>query len=126
MSDDFGKYVFAALALLFAVLVWRAWQVKQASPSWPSVQGQILVSKARARNETGDQRGTPTHDWFTEVSYRYTVDGVAYTGNTLRAFGRNHFSQDQAEAELAPFAVGQSVPVYYDPANPARSVLIPG
>lgn len=126
MSDDFGKYLLAAFVLLFAVLAWRAWQVKQASPQWPTVMGQVTESRAFARNETGDQRGTPTHEWLTEVRYDYTVDGVRYSGNTLRAFGLHHFNEEQALAELAPFGVGKTVPVYYDPAKPSRSVLIPG
>lgn len=126
MFDTFGKCLLAAVALGFVFLAWRTWQIKQGSPDWPHVQGQMLVAKVRAGNETGDARGTPTHEWFTEVRYSYTVAGVAYTGNTLRAFGRRHFSQEQAEAELAPFPVGQPVRVYHDPARPERSVLIPG
>lgn len=126
MSDDLGKYLLAAFVLLFAVLAWRAWQTKQASPHWPSVTGQITASRAVARNETGDHRGTLTHEWLTEVRYDYTVEGVRYTGNTLRAFGRHHFSEEQALAELAPFALGVNVLVYYDPDKPSRSVLIPG
>ncbi len=126
MPEDLGKYLIAAFVLAFAVLAWRAWQVKQASPHWPSVPGQITGSRVFARNETGDQRGTPTHEWLTEVRYEYTVNGLRHEGNTLRAFGLNHFTEEQAQAEMAPFGLGKTVPVYYDPANPSRSVLIPG
>lgn len=126
MPDDLGKYLIIAFIVGAVYLAWHAWQIKSASPNWPSVEGEMLVAKARARNETGDQQGTPTHEWFTEVRYRYTVNGVTYTGDRLRAFGRNHFDEQQALQELAPFSVGQKVRVYYDPAKPGSSVLIPG
>ncbi|MDO9237520.1 MAG: DUF3592 domain-containing protein [Aquabacterium sp.] len=126
MLDDFGKYLLIAFIVGFGFLAWRAWHVKQASPQWPYVEGEVLTSRAFARNETADQRGTPTHEWLTEVSYSYTVNGIKLKGNRLRAFGLNHFDEAQAQQEIAPFPVGQRVKVYYDPANPASSVLIPG
>ena len=53
--------------------------------------------------------------------------GKTYTGTRLRAFGRNHSSEAEALQELAPFITpGQAVKVYYDPAKPSVSVLIPG
>ncbi len=126
MPADLGKLLLIAVLALVAVLAWRAWQIKQGSPNWPHVMGEMLEARARARNETGDQRGTPTHDWFTEVRYRYTVNGQTYTGTRLRAFGLNHMDEASALHELAPFPKGQPVKVYYDPAKPSSSVLIPG
>jgi len=126
MPDDIGKYLIIALLAGFAFLTWRAWQIKQASPNWPFVEGEILAARARAHNETGDHRGTLKHEWFPEVRYRYTVNGVTYTGDRLRAFGQNHLDEQQALQELAPFPVGQKVKVYYDPSKPTSSVLIPG
>lgn len=126
MPDDFGKYLIIAFIVGAVFLAWRAWEIKQASPQWPSVEGEMLEARARARNETGDQTGTPTHEWFTEVRYRYTVDGVTYTGDRLRAFGLTHFDEQQALQEIAPFPAGHKVKVYYDPAKPSSSVLIPG
>lgn len=126
MPDDIGKYLIIAFIAGFGFLAWRAWQIKQASPDWPSVEGEMLEARARARNETGDQRGVQKHEWFTEVRYRYSVNGTSYTGDRLRAFGLNHFDEQQALQELAPFPIGQKVKVYYDPAKPASSVLIPG
>src|SRR5690606_20531536 len=93
MPADLGKLLLIAVLAIVAVLAWRAWQIKQGSPNWPHVMGEMLEARARARNETGDQRGTPTHDWFTEVRYRYTVNGQTYTGTRLRAFGLNHMDE---------------------------------
>lgn len=126
MPDDLGKYLLIALVAGVALLVWRSWQIRQGSPDWPHVTGEMLEARARARNETGDQAGTPTHDWYTEVRYRYTVNGETYTGTRLRAFGLHHMDEQSALQEIAPFPPGQPVKVYYDPAKPSSSVLIPG
>ncbi len=60
------------------------------------------------------------------MRYRYTVNGTTHTGERLRAFGLHHLDEQQALKEIAPFPVGQKVKVYYDPAKPSSSVLIPG
>jgi hypothetical protein len=126
MFDDLGKYLLIAMLAALAYAAWHAWGIRQASPNWPSVEGEMLVARARAHNETGEQSGTPTHQWFTEVRYRYTVDGVTYEGTRLKAFDAIHFDEQQARAALAPFPPGARVKVYYDPRHPASSVLIPG
>jgi hypothetical protein len=126
MPDDLGKYLIITFIVGAVYLAWHAWQIKSASPNWPSVEGEMLVSKTRAHHETGDHSGTHTHEWFTEVRYRYTVNGTTYTGDRLRAVGLSHFDERQALKDLVPFSVGQKVKVYYDPAKPSSSVLIPG
>lgn len=126
MPDDIGKYLIAAFIVGFGALAWQAWRTKQASPQWPHVEGEMLHARAFAQNETGDEHGTLAHHWQTEVKYRYSVAGVAYTGTRLRAFGLNHFDQAAALQELRPFQVGSKVRVYYNPAKPGDSVLIPG
>ncbi len=126
MFEDLGKYLLIAFVVFFGVLAWRAWQIRQASPEWPYVEGEMVSTRVFAQNETGGDRGVSTHEWYTEVHYRYTVNGQTYTGNRLRAFGLHHFSRDQAEAELTPFPVGARVKVYYNPNKPSESVLIPG
>ena len=77
-------------------------------------------------NENASEQGHLAHQWRIEVRYRYEVQGVAYSGHRVRAFGPNHFDQASADAERAPFPVGAKVRVYYQPDNPSTSVLIPG
>jgi hypothetical protein len=126
MSDDLGKILLLAFVLVFGVLAWRAWEVKRASPSWPSVEGVMLVSQPRSANPNDAEPEHVRQDWFAEVRYRYTVNGVSHTGDRLRAFGRQHLMREDVLQELAPFPVGAKVKVYFDPARPERSVLIPG
>jgi hypothetical protein len=126
LDTPLESIVLPLVGLLLVGLAWHAWQVKRDSPRWPSVQGEIVVSRAVARNETGDRQGHLSHHWQAEVEYRYVVDGVGYTGRRIRAFGPNHFDEASAQAELAPFPAGAKVPVYYQPGHPGTSVLIPG
>jgi len=126
MSDDLGKVLLLAFVLVFGVLAWRAWEVKQASVQWPSVEGVMLVSQPRSQHLNSAEPEGAQHDWVSEVRYRYSVNGVSHTGDRLRAFGRRHMSREEAMQELAPFPVGAKVKVYFDPAKPDSSVLIPG
>ena len=126
MSDDLGKILLLAIVLIAGFFAWRAWEVKQASPRWPSVEGVVLTSQPRAVHDNPAEPESAKHDWVSEVRYAYTVDGVSYTGDRLQAFGRRHMTKQEVLQELAPFPVGARVKVYHDPANPGRSVLIPG
>jgi hypothetical protein len=126
MPDDIAKYLLIAMALGLGFLAWRAWQVRQASPSWPTVEGEVLASRVRPRNETGTQHGSQSRQWVIDLRYRYVVAGQTYTGQRLRAFERYHADEASAQQELAPYPAGAKVRVYYDPDRPASSVLIPG
>jgi hypothetical protein len=126
MPDSLGKFVITVFVLAFGFMAWRAWQIKQASPAWPSVDGEMLVSMARPFNTQNAEPEAGKNDWRAEVLYRYTVDGVTYEGHRLQAFGHHYFSRAEAESALAPFPVGALVKVYHDPAKPNVSVLIPG
>jgi hypothetical protein len=126
MPDQLGKYIVAAFLLAIAFLAWRAWQIKQASPSWPSVEGEVIESRARPFNVQSGEPEAGKNDWMAEVRYRYSVAGQAHVGNRLQAFGRHYFSRTDAEQALAPFPVGARVRVFHDPDQPDVSVLIPG
>lgn len=126
MSDDLGKILMLAIVLIAGFFAWRAWEVKQASPRWPSVEGVMLTSQPRAVHDNLAEPESAKHDWVSEVRYAYTVDGVSYTGDRLQAFGRRHMTKEEVLKELAPFPVGARVKVYHDPTKPGSSVLIPG
>lgn len=126
MPDDIVKYIIIGFVLFFGVLAWRAWQIQQHSGQWPYVMGEVTVSRTHSPMPESDEYNTAHHRWQTEVQYRYEVAGVPYQGNRLRAFGIQHFSLAEAEAEIADFPVGAKIKVYYDPAKHSTSVLIPG
>jgi hypothetical protein len=59
-----------------------------------------------------------------EMAYTYAVGGVEYTGHRYR-YDERHGAFDYA-ATARGFPAGARRAVYYDPANPAESVLNPG
>ena len=126
MSDDFGKILLLAIVLIAGLFAWRAWEVKRNSTQWPSVEGVMLTSQPRAMHDNPAEPESAKHDWVAEVRYAYMVNGIPYTGDRLQAFGRRHMTKEEALQELAPFPVGAHVKVYFDPAKPQSSVLIPG
>jgi len=57
------------------------------------------------------------------ISYRYEVDGKSYTSDNISflAFGGDSF----AEKAVEDYPQNKVVTVYYDPINPAKSLLEP-
>jgi len=95
-----------------------------ASKSWPSTQGVVLSS--RISSHPGSHAS-----WFPVVTFQYTVDDRAFEGDVIafhslsgpRVGGNNRADvQEMADS----YAAGTTVEVYYDPQDPAVSVLQPG
>ena len=88
-----------------------------ASRRWPRTAGKV-------RSE-GVHAGTPAaRDSIAVITYRYEVAGRKFQSQRLDFAGRG--VGGEAADVLAHYEPGMRVDVYYDPANPARSVLIPG
>lgn len=108
-----------------AVFLWGTWEAIQASSSssWPSVEGTIVSSKLTSGTSgTGKSRSTT---YKAEVRYQYQVDGAAYENDVLRVgqISTGFKSFPQADVKRHPKGV---TTVYYEPAEPANSVLEPG
>ncbi|HEX9011089.1 MAG TPA: DUF3592 domain-containing protein [Holophagaceae bacterium] len=84
-----------------------------ASASWPRAEGTIL----RAEAVSGVGTRSSVHY---RVRYSYTVGHQAFASDRLT------FVFDRATFQLPRYAVGQQVPVYYDPAAPSAAVLVKG
>ena len=129
MNDDLAKWIVAAALALVAVLLWRAWQDKQASVDWPWVEGVITQCEAEVDSPDPHQ-GVGNQmlgmSWRLRLRYTYEVAGQPYTGDRLRAMAERFPTREEAVAYEQRFKVGQKVRVYHDPAKPSSSVLIPG
>lgn len=62
--------------------------------------------------------------YIPQVAYAYDVGGRRYRNGDVYLNGGPHLSQAASAAILARFPPGGDVPVYYDPADPQRAVLI--
>ena len=125
----------ALIPILFAVALGVAtiWQIyvfrlANASATWRRTEGLVLnayFDERRSYDEDG--RDDQYNDTFSaNVHYRYSVAGKTYESTRLwyRATWLRSFAA--ATDALRGVHKGKPVVVYYDPHNPARSVLITG
>ncbi len=88
-----------------------------ARKSWPTAPGRVIESEVH-----GTEAIRPL------VVYSYDVGGVSYTdSSTLEAptFGNGRKEYEVARDLSQEHPEGSYVRVYYDPSNPAESVLMP-
>jgi len=102
------RWIFMALfamAIASAIAARIAAKAREAQRAahWPATEGRIVASKM-------------------PLEYAYTVNGVEYRGTRI---GISDLSagNPRASATLARYPAGRACPVYYDPANPADSLL---
>jgi len=92
---------------------------RQKVQSWPGASGMVLTSSVQSRR-TGRSVSI-----FPVVVYQYEVNGKTYQSQTIRA-GEQFMNVrviGQAQATAARYQAGATVTVYYNPENPAESVL---
>ena len=108
----------SAITLLFdGFLLWSVHHQVRAT-GYAQVPGVITHSKVDVR------RGDDT-TYGIDVRYDYRVGRETFTGHRYR-YGDMSSSDDYAEQVVAALPIGKQVPVYYDPYNPADSVLLTG
>jgi hypothetical protein len=88
--------------------------------SFPHVQGTVLTSTVRT------SRGSKGRIYYHPgISYRYTVNGLEFTGYRYRYDGHPNDSAS-AYAIMNSHPPGSAVDVYYNPADTTDAVLSPG
>jgi hypothetical protein len=108
-----GTLVFDGFVLVNA---WRQLRAK----GFSIVRGTITDSRV---TEDTDSEGGRTYG--VEVQYVYTVEEQPYTGDRLR-YGETSSNDRYAHTTVADLPIDKAVDVYYDPADPAESLLRPG
>lgn len=119
-----------ALAI-FSVVGYRQLLPALASARWPVVHG-VVHHASTASSEVLDHNSvtgrfeTKTHRRAV-IRFTYTVDGGEYTGDQVW-FGMKIAGEDAYDVDrmMQRYKDGDTVPVFYDPRRPARSVLEPG
>ena len=98
---------------------------------WPQTQGTVVSVMVRTDSHhagspaiTEEQRERRRR-YFPSISYRWEVDGKTYHGSRYRlgTTAEKHKQREQAQAAAANYRIGASIPVFYDPENPAEAVL---
>lgn len=107
----------ALLTLTHGAALLRAWSAR----GWERTEGVVLTSTHMRDPYAADRHVF----WAPIVTYSYEVDGARYTGKriSLTGFGVKNSADGAARQVAHELAAGQRVPVWYDPADPARASL---
>lgn len=99
--------------LAFVAIGWRARLLGLRCGRWPHTRGQVIESRVDESNlETAEPK----------VRYRYAVGHQEFVGWRVSYSGYG-VSRQKMQAYIASYPAGRAVEVYYDPAQPERSVL---
>jgi hypothetical protein len=105
------------LTLTHGTALLRAWSAR----GWERTEGVVLTSSLVRDPYAADRHVF----WAPVVTYSYEVDGTAYTGKriSLTGSGVKNSAGGAARQAVHELAAGRRVPVWYDPADPARAAL---
>jgi hypothetical protein len=106
----------------FGYAHFRAVGKAKAAETWPTAPGRVISSEVVEEESTDREGGTST--WYNPVvSYSYSAGGRELTSRRLRFGNYRSASRKKAEGALAPYPVGASPTVRYNPENPEECVL---
>jgi hypothetical protein len=93
---------------------------------WAETQGKML--SGHIESSQGYDQSTSSYKTYhrPEVTYQYEVNGIQYTGTRVTQQSFSSGALGHVKKFLADHPVGSTVTVYYDPANPASSILEKG
>ncbi len=132
--SPFLAVFFALLAVLgLAFVIFGVYFIALGNQArgWPSVEGEVIATAVRTTRLQSHTSGVSREErerlrrYYPEITYRWTVDGVSYTGSRYR-LGTTHEkfeTRQEAAKAAAKFAAGKPLQVFYDPASPASAVL---
>ncbi len=134
LGSPIGMMILGLFLLLGGVAgLWAGYDratLGNASEKWDDREGRVIsaeVEKSRERSSTGGRSGW---QYYAKISYRYSVDGVEYTGTRLRfddpPGGSDESGKREAEEFLARFPMGEPISVYVNPYDPTEAVLEQG
>lgn len=123
-----ARTLVAAIPLIFGLGL-ATWSVitlyrADASENWPIVNGTIV--SATVGGQEAERSDTEYFTLRPNIYYEFEVDGIRYTSNRI-SFGLSAYGdEDRAQRMVALYPPGKSVPIRYNPKNPAVAVLEPG
>lgn len=110
-------YVGAMILVYGSIVLFKAYESHQ----WPTSNGVITRSEVYKKTQSSSSKSGGSHaTYHARVEYEYTVDNVSYSSSRI-SFGAR--KGDQAHQTVAYYYKGKQIEVYYNPLNPADSVL---
>jgi len=121
--------VMVAVGALMGLFVCRRLIHAMRSSSWLSVEGELISAGLVQTHYRGIRAGGGSDVEtlnFTDFSYCYRVDQQTYGGKRVTFSDHVNKSRRSLKRLQAKYQGQKRVAVYYDPADPSQSVLIPG
>lgn len=114
----FAVFLLAGLGfmLIFAIPGYRTIRAQ----AWSRVDCEVLSSGVQSH------AGSDSTTYSIEVTYRYAVDGVEYTGDRYEFMGGSSSGYDGKKKKVDAMPPGAIVPCYVDPGDPSQSVMYRG
>ena len=130
-SERPGLVLVLVTALIpLAITAGGAWLLMHAGPrvieslsarSWPEAPGRVVDALVEEVDQGG--HGPGTKRWFeVHITYAFEAAGQTHRGDRVGLWRELRLGP-QAKDVAASYPPGHPVPVYYDPLNPARSLL---
>ena len=114
VATGFGLF-FALMGLMFVQQSWQGFREARAMQAWTRTPCMIVSSSMEDAGE----------DFRLLISYRYTVDGTAYTGSRYGEQERfTTESIEEIQQTLKRLSEGKQVDCYFNPDHPEQSVLV--
>ncbi len=123
MYATLATVIFTIAALIFFALAARSNRAVGPTRNWAAASATILNTTIEANTGTTVD-GDVSTTYYPKVLYEYQVNGQAYRSDK-RVLGSEVGKglKSWAERDIAAYQRGTTVPVYYNPANPAEAVL---
>ena len=118
----FSVFLIIGLMALTTLLSWLIIPEWRANRQFVETAGTIL----RKRVDAKQRPRSGTVDYRPRVVVRYEVDGRTYERATFDAVNTRFDTRAQAERAAEKFVVGRNYPLWYDPRDPGRVVLVKG
>jgi hypothetical protein len=113
--------VFFSVWYAFLFVMNDTYQEGEQANHWPTVMGTILEAKVQSQNTSSDSG----IQYVPMIRYQYLVQGRQYVNDTWQKIG-NSPTRQEAQEIVGRYPQGKRTTVYYDPADPQNSVLVPG
>lgn len=117
--------LFAVAGLILAYASGTSLKLAFLSTRWPTVEGTIIESTVREKPRL-TRNSLHKFQYFTQISYKYTVNEQPYEGDTLYFGETGSTTQDQKLKYTEKYPTGHNMAVAYNPTQPSVSVLEPG
>jgi len=88
--------------------------------SWPTTKAEIIESRVV---QVPAKNGT---NYKVQIKYRYNINGVEYTGDSVRFINYGYDDEQEAKQIADKFPVGSKVDLKFQGSNPKMTVLEPG